>query len=205
MLAELGRLLRAVADGPDPASLPAPGDLLAVLDLLGSPEFDYPRGARRYCGTVSEGAAANRQKVGIFNPADSGALAVVDRMDASIDSEYLYVCLFRTQLTDQDGTTQAMDVRAIVDYTGTGPSPACSIDSETSVGTKGVMGFRWFPQSDDGTTYRFTHNQPWVLFPGWGLIINPVLDNKQLDWSVFWTERGYDEKELAGVLDPSKY
>lgn len=203
MLGEFGQLLRAIANGPDPARLPAPSEVIPTFPVIGAePSFCYPRGEYIYGGYALEAASAGvRSHVGLYNPSGSGVLATVKHMEgvSGTSSRLLLTVATAAQVAamDNDGSEHAMDTRIRIGTTSNRPN-TCNIltDQAAQIGT--VL-MRCAPDSYIGTDFAYHMDFPFVLMPGAALIALPASDNMALTFAFIWHERRYDQAEIAGT------
>jgi len=205
MLAQFGQLLRAIANGPDPARIPAPTEVIAMMEL-GNPPADWlwPQGIYTYSGYAVEGAlAGNKSMVALSNPAGSGVIATVEAVDVlSTDTPYVYLrqaVADNLSAFDSDGTEYTRDVRTYRSLVSPQPSrhPSLNVLSDQAA-QQGQAAVLLFADYDDGTWYHYASRRPFVLLPGTGLVAVPGNDEKACYATFYWRERLYDPKEVVG-------
>lgn len=202
MLGEFGRLLRAIASGPDPASIPSPSEIIPVIEL-GKPSADwlYPRGTTSWTGYAIEANAAGvRAQVCLYNPTGSGVVAVVDtiRWETTSHSVLYTICKAAdVALFDDDGNEHCTDTRERIG-TAVNNRPACAVLSDQA-SQKGDTAVRVFATHSDATYWSAVDTHEYVLFPGSALNVMPTADNIANTTSFWWRERRYDREEVAGT------
>jgi len=204
MLAKFGQLLRAVAGGPDPNSLPAPTEVIATINVgAGRPDWDYPRDTFRFGGYVYEAASggASRSHAQLWNPTGSGVICVVEQINMYTTDNVMVITIDNATLSTSDGNERATDVRCGFS-TGWAKRPACQIYSQATAQSGDVI-LRAYPIGSDGTRYWYRETMPWILMPGSGLNTLPGTDDRLNQTSFYWTERAYDREEVRGT--PSQF
>lgn len=203
MLAQFGRLLRAVVDGPDPAAIPAPGEVIPTIDLARAPaEWDYSKAQYLYSGRSQQAAVvAEYALVGLQNPTGSDAVAVVTRMEFQVSD--LLAVLYRGREVSvtwaQSGSEQARDGRLDngVAYTR---RPTCQVRGLSTGGVQGAEQAWLFPvwaSAFDQASYVIT--EQFVVWPGQWIGWVPNTANRSNYGSVYWYERAFDRFEVQGV------
>jgi len=208
MLAKWGQLLRAIANGPDPARIPAPTEVIPTIDLS-QPPYDwlYPQDVYLYGGYATEASlAGNRSQVALSNPAGSGVIATVEKVTARSDTTRVTLNMANAAAVaafDSDGQEWGRDSRLLTNVTvpPTGRAPACKVLTDQSAQAGQVI-ITMFGLMYDGATY-FTYVEDRigaVLLPGSALVVCPAADEKVLYSSILWRERIYDPKETKGSV-----
>lgn len=199
MLARFGQLLRALADGPDPASLPAPSEVIATMEIGKMPiDWRYNAGIYSFAGYAVESAGAGaRSQVGLVNPSGSGVVATLTHCEGYSTTTSIIVATHYGALADNDGAERSVDTRYFVG-TIIAQRPACKVYSQTAA-QQGDTVCRLSPDYDDGANYHYHHDQQYVLFPGTSVEFVPQSDNNSLVWSMWWHERRYDPEEIRGT------
>jgi hypothetical protein len=203
-LATQGNVLRGVVDGPDPASLAPPSELLAaVVTESERPEWEFLKGGRICIGYVSEAAGAGARAVtGLRNPVDSGTLCVVEEVSALADVAInrLTVHLLTALLTagmDSDGVEAQRDTRGML-FNTTAHPPACLVISDTVAVPGGVYG-SLFPSAVGLAKNYFKSTIKYVLQPGSAVLFVNTADNNGLTTNFVWRERAIEPQELIGA------
>jgi len=205
MLAQFGRLLRAIASGPDPANIPAPSEIIPTIDLAKPPaDWLYPQGIHIYAGFASESAGAGaRSQVALSNPADSGTIAVIDRIEAKSDNNLVTIYMGvaeDVELFDSDGSEYTREPRVYRTLITPQPSraPACKVLSEQSA-AKGQATALMYPAYYDTADYYYKCTEPFILLPGTVVNVVPGSDQKTNVTTFFWREREFDQEEVRGT------
>jgi len=206
MLGRFGSLLRAVANGPDPARIPAPTEVIPTIEVGNAPpDWDYPKGIFRYVGYCLEGAVAGqRSKVQLWNHATSGVVVVLRRILCNAAATSLVISEYVTALGSDDGAEFPMDSRSTLEVAPL-KSNSAVVKSATAAGGVGTELGRIFSRANDGTNYTFDHDEPFIIFPGRSIVVYPASDNIAIQTMWYWTERAFDEKELSGVLNAQRF
>lgn len=202
MLARFGQLLRAIASGPDPNSLPAPGEVIATVALNDQawPDWDWPMDRFRYAGYAYEAAGAGaRSHVGLRNPGSSGVVAVVHHIDVTSTASYVMLrSLSGVGALDSDGNERAVDTRAMIG-TIANRAPSCQVVSDTAAVIGDIICRLTADFYDGAANYMYHTDQKFVLFPNATMLIVPGADNNNNTANIWWTERRYDVKETKGT------
>jgi len=207
MLGQFGKLLRAVADGRDPASIPPPSEVIATLSVSSlRRDWLYPQDSYLYGGTAKETAAVNRAVVALYNPGDSDALCLVTGFHARADNDSLLLYMMDdadVSPMDSDGLEFAKDPRVQFTTGGTnfGRTPTCRVLSDDAVAA-GQQVERIVPTAEGAAHYyyQFPHNS-YVLTPGSAIGITSAANAATVAVSFEWIERHLPPAELRGI-DP---
>jgi len=201
MLGELGRLLRAIANGPDPAKLPPAAEVIFTAELLEEPSFAWMRNCFLYGGYAIEGAGVARSHVGLWNPSGSGVVAVITEFHSFSSAEQMLLTIgtnANALTMDSDGAEHPRDTRGRVS-TAVTRNPSCAVVSDDAAQI-GTIVERIYMRSTDGAgNYQFHERIPFVLFPGAVFNILPDNNAKTNYTSFNWYERRYDPAEVQGV------
>ena len=203
MLGEFGKLLRAIANGPDPAKIPAPTEVIPTIEL-GRPPASWAWSADTYlwCGYAIEANGAGvRSQVALYNPTGSGCIADVEGIYARTDVDTVLVTLCNyadIALFDSDGVHRPRDPRSNVSTITNRPN-TCQILSDQAA-IAGDAALRAFAKMYDAATYyTFEIGTPFVLLPGTAINVVPKDDNVGLNCSFVWSERRLDPAEVRGT------
>jgi len=201
MLGRFGQLLRAVANGPDPAKIPPPSEVIPTIDLAaGRPDWNYPQSVFRFGGYALEAASggASRSQVCLWLPASSHITITVEEIQARHESHTLLITHAEAALASNDGSEHAMDSRVRRGTYNTRKNTAYITSQQTS--QQGTIVTRIFAGFEDAAgIYYFKWKPGFVLFPGCGLNVCGSADDMLVHVEFIWTEREFDNAELRGV------
>jgi hypothetical protein len=199
-LAKYGQLLRAIAEGQDPAALGAPAELLATLVLgVDRPEWGWLQQEYRYVGYVRENAAVgDTSKVLLWNPPGSNVMVLVQHVHGLTEGSY--VTLAQGESAGgfvSDGTEYPTDYRCRVG-TDVARAPAALIYSGFGSFTGNAL-VRVAFHAALGTDFSYSSRIPFVVLPGTGLVVNGSTTNQYVQAAFEWIERAMDPQEIAGA------
>lgn len=156
--------------------------LTPVLDVWGRPEFAMPRGELLFARdlTSAAGGAGTRSKAQIWNPS-TNRLVMVDALVANITGAagYVQVWLYNAELTTLVASFSRRDMR------WEQPTAVCQQRTSAEAGNLGTHMLRWGVAADTAAYIPVS----FVLSPGWGLHVQPSLDNTAITVSFIGRER----------------
>lgn len=200
-MVNFGKILRAIADGPEPSRLPAPSEVIPTLEVgNAAPEDQYLKGEYRYTGYAIEAAAAgNRSQVGLWLPADTGTMAIVEGIFTRSNHAALVLTQIVASPLDDDGTEYPLDYRLRAGTLTFRPN-TCQVRSQTA----GLLGYtmtRAIPNFSDAANanYWYAWRDPIILWPGTGVVTCPAGDNNDNQTTFVWRERRFDALEVLDV------
>ena len=167
-------------------------ELFPVLDVERVPGELLLLGGTRLChgGTTLAASAANRGKIQLFNPADSGHLVTVTRIFIrSASTDHMRLAMDAAPRANDATTARYRDTRL-----GITELPVTKIFSEnTATAIAGIV--RLFTIADVQLDIR-DENGVAVLAPGTGISFGPDTLNSAVSGSFFWREREALPSEL---------
>lgn len=174
---------------------PAPqlaGEIQAGFDLLTPPaEMYYLMGSRLAWGAMAVAAvAAKNSGAEIFNPLNSGYVAVVQYIMASCTANQLMklgnlgVGVASVGTSGKGYRDSRINGTPAMSILGNGDTPALSASQVSAVADALAR-----------TAVRF--DGPWVLFPGSGILVQGNTVNQDLQASFSWIERPFLPSELG--------
>ena len=200
MLGKFGQLLRAVADGSDPAAIPPPQEVIPTLEVgTAPPDWDYSKGVYRYCGYVNQAAAVGvRSLTQLWLPADTRVVLVLHRIEWHSDDTGLNVAQHNVALTEDDGAERPTDFRlGFMTYNNRLSAASVRSDHASFTGTTMT---RLRPKNlDGGGDHTGWLDEPFIIWPGTGVIVQSLQNQIDLEVAFYWTERQFDKEELRGV------
>jgi hypothetical protein len=207
MLAQFGKLLRALASGRDPAQLPAPTEVIPTIELATPPpDWCWSGDIYLYCGWVEEAAdVATPSCTALFNPLNSSCIATLEQAQhqAYADPVMKLADDADVSLFDSDGYEFSRDPRVQFTTGGTnfGRPSTCKVLSDVAVPGGQTM-LKLYHLYKDGTNIMdFRQDWPVVLTPGSAIIVSPNAVNQPIKSTFVWRERVLDKEELRGI-DP---
>jgi len=206
MLEKFGSLLRAVSEGQDPASLPAPGEVIATMEIgKAPPDWDFTKQVYRYTGTWNFAAVAGANSWAFLeNASTTGVVLVVHHcMTYAIDTQPARA--FHMNATTVGGTTSFGNIGPLdgrlsneAVYTRK-PSGLITLKSQAST-SKGTLIHRMITMAQDSTGVRCSWWEPnLVLWPGQVMGFCTFSVNTTFEGNITWSERAYDAAEVQGV------
>lgn len=203
MLGEFGKLLRAIANGPDPNSIPAPTEVIPTLLVAKyDASWSYSRDLYLFQGHHQQAAGASYAHVGLHNPTGSGCVITIEEIHAMSSMRTIGLWLASSAQVagfDNDGSEMVRDSRLRLG-TAVTKNPVGIIISDDAT-QKGTVANYLIPVATDETNDDFFYHQntPLVLFPGACWILTTNSTGEELIASFVWSERRYDPQEIAGV------
>jgi len=208
MLAQFGKLLRALASGKDPASLPAPTEVIPTIELAKPPDdWAWSGDIYLYGGYASEAAAAGSpSNVALYNPLSSSAIVTIEEITLRQAANYAFLFMADNadvSLYDSDGYEFARDPRVQFTTGGTNygrPSTCKVLSDQAAVGGQRITMLAPIME-DAGNNFMFKENMGLVLTPGSAIIATNNTNNIAINVSFIWRERVLNKEELRGI-DP---
>lgn len=205
MLGQFGHLLRAIANGPDPARIPAPTEIIPTLPVeVYQPSFAFSAHKYLYTGYAVETAGAARSHVALRNPSGSGVVATITAVEAFSDVEAIVITVGPNSAFaafDNDGAEGVRDTRLRVSTIVT-RMPACAVITDDAAQTGDAIR-RMLPIAEATNGHCFRLNTPIVLWPNASVAFLPNLNAKDMNCALDWEERQFDDQELSGIKRPS--
>ena len=168
------------------------GDLFPMLDVENLPAELYRLGGTRLCfgGGVLNPVAGQSPRAMVFNPAESGMLVTVTRVDlASNLSPIFRWGVTNTSLGAASGSERFLDTREF-----TPDEPTAEVHQVASVTLAGATNQA---RALAATTFTLEpRNSLAVLAPGTGFEIGVNVQNSALNFGFYWRERVAEQSEL---------
>lgn len=173
--------------------------LLAVVSVLNpaAPEYDFPRGELRACGVATAAAvAAQFSFVALENPIGSGCLLVADGYDSQGSQPTYFGLAKATGLGVSAGAVKSPnDGRG---FQATNPPLIGDIRTGSDVNNPAVAG-NGFGFAVISGSQAFQRVPPFVIPPGWTLVVKDNTVNTAFSVSITWRIKfGLDVPELGG-------
>jgi len=203
MLAQFGKLLRAIAEGGDPKRIPTPTEVIPIFPASDyQPSFGYSVERYLWIGYAHEAAVAGvPSQVGLVNPTGTGVVATVTKLWAASEDDTLRLrAATAAQVAgfDFDGNEYPRDNRLRIS-TWSQLRHACDVISDAAAMVGDAMAW-WFPHHEKaGGEFTYSWDVPLVLCPGSAYVVTTESNQKMLDLSLAWEERRYDPEEIQGV------
>lgn len=188
------QLIRRVGNIVSPGSMvnDALNELFPMIDVENlNAELSLLTGWRLAYGTVETvGVALNQNLIQLFNPADSGHLVVIERIDIRVPAaENVRYALSSTPLTNFTANQERRDSRE-----GVANSPIAQLRDVNQLG--GIPNFGVvFVQTNVNFTMQDKRGL-FVLAPNTGLTVANTIVNNNLQVSMQWRERIAEPAEL---------
>lgn len=172
--------------------------LLAMVPVLNpaAPEYDFPRGELRACGVTTAGAvAAQFSFVALENPVDSNCLLITESIDSQGSQPTYFGLAKSTGLGVSAGAVKSpCDGRG---FKATNPPLVGDVRTGSDVANPAVAGngFGWAVISG---SQAFQRAPPFVIPPGWSLVVKDNTVNTAFSVSFSWRIKfGCDAPELG--------
>ena len=173
-------------------------DLVCTMQIQNGVEDRYLQGWQRFMfTTTSPAVAASNSTVQLRNPANSGVIAVIEKLNIMPGTAASLVQVQIINLSTDAATALTMTANRI-DRRGQ-PAPTL-IPSQGTVGAIGAIGqaiFRMLGLVAGNVEFIATVNQELTILPGDALVTLNEVQNEAQSTAIMWRERVLESSELT--------
>lgn len=167
-------------------------ELIAAIVLETSPfEYTAALGDRPCVGFANVQAGAGlRSVIGLVNPANSGVLAIIERIDFVSNAGAADLVI-----RQNDGNFAGINPNANLRDQRIAGSPVCAVESDVLHVVGGQV--RAVINHLNPRLEATAQAGLWLLSPGTNIVMEPGADNQALEVSIWWREKQVDASELS--------